>query len=79
MGIVARIPTTNERAMLLDAIRFGVAFGAATHFVHAQRDKWNEPQPERLTRRQRWDAASAVIADFAEQRLEQLLSHGESA
>jgi Ser/Thr protein kinase RdoA (MazF antagonist) len=69
----ARIPTASERAMLLDAIRFGVAFGAATHFKRAQRDNWKETQPERLTRRQQWYTVSAVIADFAEQRFEQLL------
>jgi Ser/Thr protein kinase RdoA (MazF antagonist) len=69
----ARIPTPTERAMLVDAIRFGVAFGAVTHFASAQRTQWHEHQPERLTRRQHWYAVSEVIAELAQKRFDELL------
>jgi len=69
----ARMPTVTERAVLLDAIRFGVAFGAATHFTSAKRADWEPRQPERLTRRQRWFAVCERIADLAQKRLDQLL------
>ena len=69
----ARMPNPTERAVLLDAIRFGVAFGAATHFTRMQQAQWNEPRPERLTRRQQWYAVSEAIADIAQKRFDQVV------
>jgi hypothetical protein len=59
--------------VLLDAIRFGVAFGAATHFANAQRANWKERRLERLRRRQHWYAVSEVIAELAQKRFDQLV------
>lgn len=64
-----RAPTAAERALLAEAIRFGVAIGAATHFTREQRAGWPEPPPERLTRRQHWLAISDTIARLAEREL----------
>lgn len=67
-----RIPTPAERDALLAAIRFGVACGAATHFVAAHKEGWRNPLPEPLVRRQRWYDIAAPIAELALQQLDRL-------
>jgi thiamine kinase-like enzyme len=68
-----RVPTALERAMLLEAIRFSVAFGAASHFANAQRALWIGPWREKLTRRRQWYDMSEAIAEIASKRLEHIL------
>jgi Ser/Thr protein kinase RdoA (MazF antagonist) len=67
-----RTLTANERSALLEAIRFGVAFGAASHFARAQQAGWLEPWRGRLARRQHWYELSTVIAEIADKRLEHI-------
>jgi thiamine kinase-like enzyme len=69
----ARIPTLSERAVLLEAIRFSVAFGAASHFANAQQDGWRDPWWAKLTRRQEWYNKSEAIAEVASKRFDQIL------
>jgi Ser/Thr protein kinase RdoA (MazF antagonist) len=68
-----RVPTALERALLLDAIRFSVALGAASHFANAQRARWVGQWREKLTRRAQWYHMSEAIAEIAGKRLEQIL------
>lgn len=65
----ARLPTPTERAVLLEAIRFSIAFSAAGNFIHAQQAGWNEQSVAKLKRRQQWYDLSEAIADMAQQRL----------
>lgn len=60
-----RMPTPGERAVLLDAIRFSVAFGAASHFSNALRAGWSSAWTSKLTRRQAWYDRSEAIAEAA--------------
>jgi hypothetical protein len=55
------------------AIRFSVAFGAASHFANAQQAQWIGPWREKLTRRSEWYQVSEAIAEIASKRLEQIL------
>jgi Ser/Thr protein kinase RdoA (MazF antagonist) len=68
-----RIPTAIERAALLDAIRFSVAFGAASHFTSAQQARWIGPWREKLTRRRQWYTISEAIAEIASRRFDHIL------
>lgn len=68
-----RISTPTERAALLDAIRFSVAFGAASHFANAQQAQWTEPWRAKLARRRQWYDISEAIAELARRRFEQIL------
>jgi Ser/Thr protein kinase RdoA (MazF antagonist) len=61
-----------ERSILLEAIRFSIAIGGATHVAQAQRTNWSNPQPNALARRKQWYATSAEIADLAHQTLHTL-------
>lgn len=54
-----------ESDLLLDAIRFGIAAGAASHFLVAQQHGWQDQWLGRLRRRKHWYAVSEQIADLA--------------
>jgi Ser/Thr protein kinase RdoA (MazF antagonist) len=60
----------EERAVLVDAIRFSIAFGAASHVARAARAGWRNEQPDALVRRKQWYAVSAEIARFAHTKLQ---------
>jgi Ser/Thr protein kinase RdoA (MazF antagonist) len=68
-----RTPIVAERAVLVESIRFGIAVSAASHFVREQRRGWDDPAPQRLTRRQQWYAVSEEIADLAQRRFAALI------
>lgn len=61
--------TAAERALLANAIRYGVACGAASHFTSQSQAGWRDRAPERLVRRQHWLAISDEIAAIARQRM----------
>jgi Ser/Thr protein kinase RdoA (MazF antagonist) len=54
-----------ERAMLCDAMRFGIAYGATMHFERALRNGWPEAAPGPLLRRRAWFDVCPDIAGMA--------------
>jgi Ser/Thr protein kinase RdoA (MazF antagonist) len=62
----------EERAVLLEATRFSIAFGSATHAARAAREGWPEAQLGRLVRRRQWYQVCAEISGFAHARLQVL-------
>jgi thiamine kinase-like enzyme len=57
-----RIPPPSERAILLEAIRFSVAFSAASHLTQAVATGWSDQSLARLRRRQQWFTRSGSSA-----------------
>jgi Ser/Thr protein kinase RdoA (MazF antagonist) len=64
-----RIPSLAEQAMLLDAMRYGVALEAAGMFTWAQQRGWDAEMQAALDVRQHWYTICAEIATWAHVRL----------
>jgi Ser/Thr protein kinase RdoA (MazF antagonist) len=64
-----RMPGGAEQAMLLDAMRYGVALEAAGMFTWAQQRGWDAEMQAALDVRQHWYTICAEIASWAQVRL----------
>jgi Ser/Thr protein kinase RdoA (MazF antagonist) len=64
-----RVPNRAEQAVLLDAMRYGVALEAAGMFTWAQQRAWDTEMQAALDVRQHWYTICAEIARWAQERL----------
>lgn len=64
-----RVPSRAEQAVLLDAMRYGVALEAAGMFTWAQERGWDAEMQAALDVRQHWYTICAKIARWAQVRL----------
>jgi hypothetical protein len=60
-----RPPGDAERAVLRDAVRFSVAYGAAEHLSRVRHTGWSAALEQAPALRLQWYAAGAIIAELA--------------
>ncbi len=64
-----RTLSNTERGILLEAVQFGISYGATAHIARAMSTGWTPKQGQRLAVRQQWFEASSDITRIARAQL----------